>query len=113
MLYSTITVALYCAVRGIPFTFDARPAYLMSLAYLALFGSVIAFVGYLTLIQRVGAARAGYTSVVIPLLAMTTSTLFEGYRWSALALTGMALVVGGGLLVVRGKRATRGAGAPA
>ncbi len=113
MLYSTIAVALYCAVRGIPFTFDARPAYLMSLGYLALFGSVIAFVGYLTLIQRIGAARAGYTSVVIPLLAMTTSTLFEGYRWSALALTGMALVVGGGLLVVRGKRAARSTAAPA
>jgi drug/metabolite transporter (DMT)-like permease len=101
MLYGSVAVALYCAIRGIPFTFDASPAYVASLAYLAVFGSVFAFVGYLSLIQRIGAGRAGYSAVVIPVLAMATSTVFEGYRWSVAPLAGMALVLCGNVLMLR------------
>lgn len=101
MFYGAVAVALYCAARGIPFTFDRALPYVASLAYLALFGSVFAFVSYLSLLRRVGAGRAGYTSVVIPVLAMATSTLFEGYRWSAGPFAGMALVLGGNVLILR------------
>ena len=59
-------------MRGIPFTFDGSVPYLASLGYLALFGSAFAFIAYLTLLQRIGAGRAGYTAVVIPVLAMAT-----------------------------------------
>jgi drug/metabolite transporter (DMT)-like permease len=103
MLYASITIALYCGVRGIPFAFDARPPYVASLLYLAVFGSVFAFVAYLTLLRRIGAGRSGYTAAVIPVLAMIASTIFEGYRWSAPALGGMALVVAGNVLVLRGR----------
>ena len=64
---------------------------------------MVAFVTYLTLVKRIGAGRAGYSSVVIPVIAMGTSTVFEGYRWTALALLGMALVVAGNVLVLRRK----------
>lgn len=101
MLYGAAAVALYCAVRGIRFTFDASPHYVASLAYLALFGSVFAFVAYLTLIRRIGAGPSGYSSVVIPVLAMATSTVFEGYQWSAAPLAGMALVLFGNVLMLR------------
>lgn len=104
MLYASLAVAAYCAARGIPFAFEATFPYVASLAYLALFGSVFAFLGYLTLIQRVGAGPAGYTAAMTPVLAMITSTLFEGYRWTPLAATGMALVVAGNVMVLRGKR---------
>ena len=103
MLYAAIGVALYCALRGLPFTFDPRLPYLASLAYLAVFGSVIAFLGFLTLLRRIGAGRAGYTATVIPVLAMLTSTVFEGYRWSVLAIVGMTLVLAGNVLVLRTK----------
>ncbi len=93
MLYGAGSVALYCALRGVRFTFDASLPYLASLAYLALFGSVFAFVTYLSLLRRIGAGRSGYTAVVIPVLAMATSTVFEGYRWSAGPLAGMLLVL--------------------
>jgi drug/metabolite transporter (DMT)-like permease len=105
MMYASLGVALYCALRHVPFAFDVSLSYLASLAYLALFGSVIAFIGFLTLLRRIGAGRASYSAVLIPVLAMATSTLVEGYRWSALALSGMALVLAGNLMVLRGKGA--------
>jgi drug/metabolite transporter (DMT)-like permease len=101
MLYGSTAVAAYCALRGIPFTFDPSLPYVASLAYLAVFGSVIAFVTYLSLLRRIGAARVGYSAVVIPVLAMATSTVFEGYRWSPAPLAGMALVLGGNVLMLR------------
>ncbi len=113
MAYGAGAVALSCAARGIPFGFDRSAPYLLSLAYLALFGSVVAFFAYLSLIQRVGAGRAGYTAAVIPVLAMLTSTVFEGYRWTAPALAGMALVAAGTVLVVRSRAAGRPSAAAA
>lgn len=101
MLYGSLAVAASCLVRGIPFTFDGSVPYLASLGYLALFGSVFAFIAYLTLLQRIGAGRAGYTAVVIPVLAMATSTVFESYRWSAIGLVGMVLVLVGNVLMLR------------
>jgi drug/metabolite transporter (DMT)-like permease len=101
MLYGALAVALYGALRGIRFSFQATVPYLASLAYLALFGSVFAFISYLTLLRRIGAGRSGYTAVVIPVLAMATSTVFEGYRWSASALAGMVLVLTGNVLILR------------
>ena len=84
---------------------------MLSLLYLALFGSVVAFVSYLTLLRRIGAGRSGYTAVVIPLVAMLTSTAFEGYRWTRGALSGMALVLAGTVLVLRVKEHATAPGA--
>jgi drug/metabolite transporter (DMT)-like permease len=103
MGYAAVAVLAWCAVTGVPFAFDARPPYVLSLAYLALFGSVVAFVSYLTLLNRIGSGRAGYTAAVIPVMAMLASTLFEGYRWSAGGLAGMGLVLAGMVLVLRAK----------
>jgi drug/metabolite transporter (DMT)-like permease len=111
MGYASLLVAGWCAVRGVPFTFDARAPYVLSLLYLAILGSVVAFVSYLTLLQRIGAGRAGYTTVVIPVVAMVASTLFEGYRWTPTAVAGMALVLAGTVLVLRVKQ--RASPAPA
>jgi drug/metabolite transporter (DMT)-like permease len=103
MGYAALAVMAFCAARGVPFAFDPRLSYVLSLAYLALFGSVFAFVAYLTLIKRIGAGRSGYTAAVIPVIAMLASTVFEGYRWSPAALAGMALVLGGTVFVLRVK----------
>jgi len=103
MGYASLGVMAWCAVRGLHFTFDARWPYVLSLLYLAILGSVVAFVSYLTLLTRIGAGRSGYTAAVIPAVAMLASTLFEGYRWSAAAVIGMALVLAGTVLVLRAK----------
>lgn len=104
MGWASAAVALWCAASGIPFAFDPSPSYVASLAYLAVFGSVFAFIAYLTLLRRVGSGPAGYVAAVIPVLAMVTSTVFEGYRWTPLALAGMALVLAGNVMVLRGRR---------
>ena len=110
MGWAALALAVYCGAAGEPFAFDPRPGYVLSLAYLSLFGSVVAFVSFLTLLQRIGAGRSGYTAAVIPAVAMTASTLFEGYRWSAAAVLGMALVVAGTVLVLRVKERSVRAG---
>jgi len=101
MLYGALAVGLSCLARGVPFAWDGSAAYLASLLYLAVFGSIVAFVAYLTLLRRIGAGRAGYSSVVIPVMAMGTSTVLEGYRWTGPALLGMGLVLAGNVLVLR------------
>lgn len=101
MLYGAILVALWAAVTGVPWTFLATPAYLVSLAYLAVFGSVFAFVAYLTLQAEIGADRAGYVGVVTPVLALALSTVLEGYRWTPPAVAGAVLCLAGNLLVLK------------
>jgi drug/metabolite transporter (DMT)-like permease len=80
---------------------DPTPAYLASLLYLAVFGSILAFAAYLTLLERVGAARAGYVGVMTPVVALVVSGVAEGFAWGPTTLAGVAVVVAGNLLVLR------------
>ena len=80
--------------------FDFSLGYLSSLLYLALFGSVAAFGAYITLIGRIGAEFAAYIILVTPVIALSLSTLFEGYVWSPFALAGVAVVMVGNLIIL-------------
>lgn len=95
MAYGALVAALTATAQGLPWTFDPRPGYIISLLYLAVFGSIIAFWAYLTLIRRVGPALAAYTNVSIPVIALVLSTLFESYHWTWIAVSGVALAVAG------------------
>ena len=55
------------------------------------------------MVRKIGPDRAAYSSVMVPIIAMTLSTLFEGYRWSALAGLGAVLALGGMLVALGGK----------
>ncbi len=77
--------------------------FVASLLYLCVFGSVIAFAAYLGLIQRIGAAQASYANVLIPMVALALSSLFEGYHWRIFSVAGLAVSLAGNLLVMRGK----------
>jgi drug/metabolite transporter (DMT)-like permease len=100
MGYGALLMFIFALFAGAPFTFEASPRYVISLVYLAIFGSVIAFGAYLTLLGRIGADRAGYSSLLIPIVALGLSTLFEGYQWSAPAIAGVVLVLAGNTLVL-------------
>jgi len=100
MTYGTLAVAVVAAVNDIVWTFDPRPGYVLSLLYLAAFGSVIAFAAYLTLLGKIGAARAGYVGVAVPVVALLLSTVFEHYQWTLPALAGAALCIAGNVLVL-------------
>lgn len=100
MLYGAAFVAIYCLLAGRTFTLDLSVRYLGSLAFLSLFGSVLAFGAYLTLIGRIGAGRAGYAMVAIPIVALALSTAFEGLHWEWTLAAGTALCLGGNFLVL-------------
>ena len=100
MTYGTLTIAIVAALNDIVWTFDPRPGYVLSLLYLAAFGSVIAFAAYLTLLGKIGAARAGYVGVAVPVVALLLSTVFERYQWTLPALAGAALCIAGNVLVL-------------
>jgi drug/metabolite transporter (DMT)-like permease len=54
---------------------------------------VIAFYAYLTLMQKVGPTRSSYVGIAVPVVALALSTLFEGYRWTWIAVLGVVLAV--------------------
>ncbi len=105
MLIGAGVDALYAWAKIGPPTFDMRPGYILGVGWLGLAGSVVTFPLYFTLIQRMGAGRAAYTSVLIPVIAMLISTLAEGYRWSALAILGALLAIAGMAIALRSKAA--------
>lgn len=100
MLYGALIMFGLAFLRGTPLQFDASPGYILSLLYLAIFGSVIAFGSYLTLLGRIGLDRAAYVTILFPVIALLLSTMFEGLIWGFLQLIGVALVLCGNILVL-------------
>ena len=103
MAYGTVGLALIAAIRNTPVDFDPSWPYVVSLLYLSLAGTSLAFGLYLVLIKRIGPSRAAYTSVLFPVVALAVSTLFEGYRWSLPSFTGLAVLVAGNALALGGR----------
>ena len=101
MLYGSVFSLAWTLALGKPLTFDATPGYIGSLFYLAILGSIVAFAAYLTLLKRVGAARAGYVGVMVPIVALVLSAAFEGFRWNALTWVGIAISVAGNVIILR------------
>ncbi|WP_314417491.1 DMT family transporter [Pseudescherichia vulneris] len=99
MFYGTLIMGFIALVRGDSFTPEWTVSYLGALVYLALFGSVVGFGVYFTLVGRIGASNAAYSTLLFPLVALTLSTLFEGYRWESNAVVGLALILVGNLVM--------------
>ena len=103
MLYGATLMLLIAVLSGKPVLIDLSFAYLSSLAYLVIFGSIIAFSTYLTLIGRIGADKAAYVIVAVPVIALVISTIFESYLPSVYAIAGIFLSVIGNGLALRKK----------
>jgi drug/metabolite transporter (DMT)-like permease len=86
---------------GQPLAFEASAGYVVSLLYLALAGSVVTFACYITLIHRIGADRAAYIGVMVPIMALAISFFFEKFAWGWLTTAGVALSVMGNVLMLR------------
>jgi drug/metabolite transporter (DMT)-like permease len=100
MAYGATFMAIFALFRGNEFTFDTSFDYLWSLAYLSIFGSVIAFGCYLKLLGNIGPEKAVYSIVLFPLVALSLSTVYEGYHWPSEAILGVPLVLWGNILVL-------------
>lgn len=95
MLIGSLMDALYAYAMSGPPQIEWRWGYLAGLLYLGLAGSTVGFALYYRVIRAIGPSRAAYSSVLVPVIAMALSTMFEGYRWTWTA-------VGGGVLVLIG-----------
>lgn len=100
MTYGGAFTLLIAISIDAPLVFEASYRYAGSLIYLAVFGSVVGFGCYLTLLGRIGAGRAAYAMVLFPVIALGFSTALEGYRWEPLAIAGVALILVGNALVL-------------
>ena len=100
---AVIDICLAFAVAGPP-VFEARLGYWAGVVYLALFGSVLCFALYFPVVRKIGPGKAAYSSVLVPVIAMSLSTVFEDYQWSPLAIAGAVLSLGGMLLALARRR---------
>lgn len=100
MLVGAGLMAIVAAAQGASFKVAPSLPYLLSLGYLALFGSIAAFLCYFTLLGRIGPGRAGYVAIMTPVVALIVSTLFEDYHWTPAGIAGLGLAVAGNLLVM-------------
>ncbi len=91
------------AMTGPP-VFDPRPAYWLGVLYLALFASVLTFSLYYPVVRKIGPAKASYSSVLVPIIAMGFSTAFEDYHWTGLTIAGALLALGGMAAAMRKDR---------
>ena len=103
MLYGALFMLVLAVIRGAQLEFDTSPSYILSLFYLAIFGSVIAFGSYLTLLGRIGLDRAAYVTVLFPVIALVLSTIFEDLVWGLPQLMGVVLILLGNAVVLTKK----------
>lgn len=101
--YGALTNLVFALASGKPIAFDPHAPYVLSLLYLSIVGTVIAFTMYIWLIGKIGVGRAAYMAVMVPVVALVISTFMEGFVWTIEAAVGLALVVAGNVLMINRK----------
>jgi drug/metabolite transporter (DMT)-like permease len=100
MAYGSAFLFALSLVRGQTFQVEYTLGYLGALVFLAVIASVLAFMTYLSLLRRIGPARAGYMTVLFPVFALMISGQYEGYQWTQWSFIGIAAVAVGNVLVL-------------
>jgi len=103
MLYGSFVTLFVTKICGAELLFENSVSYISSLLYLAIFGSIFAFISYLKLLEKVGSGRAGYVGVVMPVLALIISTIFEKLEWQIDLIIGLPILIIGAVLVINQK----------
>jgi len=103
MLYGSLVTLLITQIKSTELLFEYSFSYIVSLAYLSIIGSIFAFIFYLRLLEKVGAGRAGYVGVVMPVLALLISTIFENLEWQQDLIIGLPILIIGAVLVINQK----------
>lgn len=98
MLYASVFIFAVGLIEGKTPTFEYTNSFLASFAFLTIFGSVIAYGCYLKLVGNIGAGKAAYVALCIPLVSLGISSIFEGYEWTTLSIIGTLLIIAGNVL---------------
>jgi drug/metabolite transporter (DMT)-like permease len=104
MAVGAVMNAAFAAATAGPPVFESRPGYWLGLLYLALPASVLTFSLYYPVVRKIGPAKAAYSSVLVPIIAMGFSTWLEDYRWTGTAIAGAVLALGGMVAALRKSR---------
>ena len=104
MAWGALVLTVGSLIAGVPVAFDFSSTYVLAWLYLALAGSVVGFTAYLMLVGRLGPERAAYCTVLFPLVALSISSVAEGYQFTAPAIAGLGLVMAGNVLIFRKPR---------
>lgn len=102
---AAIDAIIAFVMTGAP-VIETRPGYWLGLIYLALFASVLCFSLYYPVVRKIGPGKAAYSSAIVPIIAMALSTLFEGFHWTTLSISGASLALAGTVLAMQARRAT-------
>jgi drug/metabolite transporter (DMT)-like permease len=100
MAYSLIFIYGAAWFKGAVFVFPSQVEYYISLVYLAVFGSVLAFGAYMKLLKQIGSDKASFVVLVYPLVALFISTLFEGYQWHLESIAGVVIILLGNTIAM-------------
>ena len=103
MFYGSLITLFITQLNNTELLFEFTFRYISSLAYLSVFGSIFAFIFYLKLLERVGPGRAGYVGVVMPVIALLISTIFENLEWQLNLIAGLPILLVGAVLVINQK----------
>jgi len=103
MLYGSFITLLITQLNNTELLFEFTFGYIASLLYLSVFGSIFAFIFYLKLLEKVGPGRAGYVGVIMPVIALLISTIFENLEWQINLITGLPVLLIGAVLVINQK----------
>ena len=112
MAIAMIADCAYAYIAVGPPSFDQPQSFWLGMAYLGLIGTTLTFPLYANLIRQMGAGRAAYNGVAVPMVAMAISTLFENYRWTALAAGGSVLALCGLMIALSGRSGAQAGKAP-
>jgi drug/metabolite transporter (DMT)-like permease len=103
MFYGALSMLVVSIGMGSTFNFDTSSSYILSMIYLIIFGSIVAFTSYLKLLGNIGADKSAYVTLVIPIIALILSSIFEGYMWNSYAIIGVSLILLGNGIILRKK----------
>jgi drug/metabolite transporter (DMT)-like permease len=103
MLYGSLITLLIIQLNNTELLFEFTFKYIASLTYLSVFGSIFAFIFYLKLLEKVGPGRAGYVGVVMPVIALLISIIFENLELQIDLIIGLPILLIGAVLVINQK----------
>ncbi len=99
MVWGAIILVLFSLIFKQDWVLPPSPLFWVGVVYLALISSLLAFITYLALVNRVGPARASYATVLFPIVAMLVSTAAEGYTWTSAGVIGMSMALLGTVII--------------
>lgn len=104
MTYGALTLFVVVLLFDDPIHMPITFPFISSLFFLVVFGSIIAFWSYLTLLGRVGADKAAYAMIVFPIWALMVSWMFEGFVWTPVKVLGVGVILAGNFFIIGRRR---------